>query len=91
MTEPLAETLDRDGLRSAIRAEYEVVAANPEQGFHFHTGRKLAELLGYRKTGCLRRPRTRWPPSRGTGNPLLAGEVEPGNAWWTSVAGRAWT
>jgi hypothetical protein len=37
---------DLDRLRSAIREEYQRVAANPERGFHFHTGRKLAELLG---------------------------------------------
>jgi SAM-dependent methyltransferase len=79
MTEPLAETLDRDGLRSAIRAEYEVVAANPEQGFHFHTGRKLAELLGYREDWLLAAPADALASFAGTGNPLLAGEVEPGD------------
>ena len=26
---------------------YETVATHPEQGFHFHTGRPLARLLGY--------------------------------------------
>jgi hypothetical protein len=91
MTEPLAETLDRDRLRSAIRAEYEVVAANPEQAFHFHTGRKLAELLGYREDWLLAAPADALASFAGTGNPLLAGEVEPGDRVVTSVAGRALT
>ena len=39
--------LDRDELRSRIRAKYTDVAQEPEQGFHFHTGRPLARMLGY--------------------------------------------
>ena len=39
--------VDREGLRHAIREEYALVAAEPERGFHFHTGRPLARLLGY--------------------------------------------
>ena len=34
-------------LRHAIQEEYAAVALQPEQGFHFHTGRPLARLLGY--------------------------------------------
>jgi SAM-dependent methyltransferase len=79
MTEPLAETLDRDRLRSAIRAEYEAVAANPGQGFHFHTGRKLAELLGYREDWLAAAPADALASFAGTGNPLLAGELELGS------------
>ena len=30
--------------RFAVNAQ---VADNPEQGFHFHTGRRLARILGY--------------------------------------------
>lgn len=39
--------LDVRALRDAINDEYAAVAANPEQGFHFHTGRRLTALLGY--------------------------------------------
>jgi MFS family permease len=39
--------VDIGALRSAIQAEYEVVAREPERGFHFHTGRPLDALLGY--------------------------------------------
>ena len=39
--------LDRAELRQAIQDEYAVVATDPAHGFHFHTGRPLARLLGY--------------------------------------------
>ena len=39
--------LDAAALRAAIRAEYAEVAAHPDRGFHSHTGRPLARLLGY--------------------------------------------
>lgn len=42
--------LDREELRHAIQEEYEEVALNPEKGFHFHTGRRLAGMLGYDET-----------------------------------------
>jgi hypothetical protein len=37
-----------DTLRSEVSREYCQVAQNPELGFHFHTGRRLAALLKYR-------------------------------------------
>jgi len=79
MSEPVTETVDLDRLRSAIREEYQLVAANPEQGFHFHTGRRLAELLGYREDWLAAVPPDALASFAGTGNPLLAGEVELGN------------
>ena len=39
--------LDVDVLRTAIQEEYAEVAACPMKGFHFHTGRFLANRLGY--------------------------------------------
>ena len=45
MTVP--EGLDVDYLREEIKKEYKEVAANPEKGFHFHTGRHLAEIVQY--------------------------------------------
>ena len=38
--------LDVDGLRLAIQEEYALVAAEPERDFHFHTGRRLAAIVG---------------------------------------------
>ncbi len=79
MSEPVTETVDLDRLRSAIREEYQLVAANPEQGFHFHTGRRLAELLGYREDWLAAVPPDALASFAGTGNPLLAGDIELGN------------
>ena len=42
-------SVDIDSLRTAIRAEYAAVAEHPTQGFHFHTGARLAAILGYRE------------------------------------------
>ena len=39
--------VDRGQLRTAIQSKYAKVALTPEQGFHFHTGRPLAAMLGY--------------------------------------------
>lgn len=40
--------LDLETLRAAVHKEYETVAINPQQGFHFHTGCHLAQILGYK-------------------------------------------
>lgn len=40
-------SLNTEELRASIRQEYAAVASEPERGFHFHTGRKLAQILGY--------------------------------------------
>ena len=34
--------------RKAIQDEYKEVAKNPDKGFHFHTGRTLATIVGYK-------------------------------------------
>ena len=39
--------VDRDALRLRISDKYRDVADHPEAGFHFHTGRPLARMLGY--------------------------------------------
>ncbi|GAA1801972.1 methyltransferase domain-containing protein [Agromyces neolithicus] len=39
--------LDVEDLRRRVRQVYRDVAIHPEQGFHFETGRALAERLGY--------------------------------------------
>jgi arsenite methyltransferase len=40
-------TIDAEELRAEVRDKYKEVAIDPTQGFHFHTGRPLARLLGY--------------------------------------------
>lgn len=39
--------VDPEALRADVRDKYKDVATNPQGTFHFHTGRPLAELLGY--------------------------------------------
>jgi ubiquinone/menaquinone biosynthesis C-methylase UbiE len=42
---PPIPDVDVDTLRCEIRNEYAEVADNPQKGFHFHTGRRLAKIL----------------------------------------------
>ena len=67
-----------DELRASIREEYSVVANNPERGFHFHTGRKLASILGYRDEWLDMLPPSAIESTAGTGNPFSLGELKPG-------------
>lgn len=74
----VAGTLDTGELRQAIRDEYAAVARNPEQGFHFHTGRPLARLLGYDNTWLDGIPDGTLASFAGTGNPFRIGMLRPG-------------
>lgn len=73
-----AISLDINELRSAVQFEYEGVARNPEQGFHFHTGRKLAGLVGYQEHWVEGIPESAIESFAGTGNPFGLGELNPG-------------
>ena len=78
MTAPTVPNVDREVLREAIQEEYDVVACEPERGFHFHTGRPLAEILGYRAEwldGLAEGPIESFA---GTGNPFSLGVLAPG-------------
>ena len=71
--------LQLDDLRTAIREEYEAVACNPGRGFHFHTGRKLTQILGYDEKWFEKIPESNIESFAGTGNPfriqpIVAGE-----------------
>ncbi len=70
--------VDRDELRRRISEKYRDVALNPELGFHFHTGRPLARLLGYPDHSVDTLPRATVDSFAGTGNPFLYGDVHPG-------------
>lgn len=70
--------LDVDALRDAIRGEYTEVAANPEQGFHFHTGRPLADILGYADEWLEGIPEESIASFAGTGNPFSLGRLLEG-------------
>lgn len=70
--------LDIVELREAIRGEYATVARTPEQGFHFHTGRRLARLLGYDDAWLDGIPEGTLASFAGTGNPFRLGTLQPG-------------
>jgi arsenite methyltransferase len=72
------EGLDVDALRQAIRDEYDVVASDPSHGFHFHTGRRLAGILGYQDAWLEGVPESTIASFAGTGNPFSMGELAPG-------------
>lgn len=70
--------LDLETLRSAIQTEYQLVALEPQRGFHFHTGRRLAEMLGYTSELLAGIPETAVESFAGTGNPFQLGDIQPG-------------
>jgi len=75
---PTAPNVDRKVLREAIQEEYEVVACEPERGFHFHTGRPLAEILDYQAEWLDGLPEGSIESFAGTGNPFSLGVLAPG-------------
>ena len=75
---PQVPQLDFEQLREAIRQEYAEVALKPEQGFHFHTGRPLARMLGYDDQWLEGIPERSIESFAGTGNPFNLGLLQPG-------------
>ena len=67
-----------DTLRSEVAQEYACVAQNPEQGFHFHTGRRLTGMLEYRDGWMAGFPEEAIESFAGTGNPFNMGELGSG-------------
>ena len=74
----MRDTLAIDELRQAIRDEYATVAFNPEQCFHFHTGRPLAHLLDYEDAWLDGIPESTLASFAGTGNPFRLGALQLG-------------
>jgi arsenite methyltransferase len=70
--------VDRDELRRRISEKYREVALTPQIGFHFHTGRPLARMLGYSDEIIEGLPAGTVDSFAGTGNPYLFGDLEPG-------------
>lgn len=77
---PVARPVDVDitTLREAIQDEYRVVAENPSQGFHFHTGRRLTKIVGYRDEWLEGLSETAIESFAGTGNPFAMGDLASG-------------
>jgi arsenite methyltransferase len=70
--------LNLEQLRTAIREEYKLVADDPGRGFHFHTGRPLARILGYADEWLAGIPEGAIESFAGTGNPFSLGQILPG-------------
>ena len=70
--------VDVETVRCEIRDEYAEVASNPQRGFHFHTGRPLAKLLGYDDALLDAVPEGAVESFAGTGNPFSLGEIQEG-------------
>lgn len=80
MAQPIViPDVDKKSLRRAIRKEYAQVAGNPKGGFHFHTGRPLAKMLGYPDAWIDELPVSAVESFAGTGNPFTLGEIKAGD------------
>jgi len=75
---PIPADLDVGTLRHEIQKEYREVAAHPDKGFHFHTGRALAKIVHYREEWLAKVPEEVLASFAGTGNPFSMGEMKPG-------------
>ncbi len=70
--------LSLDELRLEIQKEYTSVACDPDKGYHFHTGRRLAATLDYDPALYADLPEGNLASFAGTGNPFAAGPIQPG-------------
>jgi arsenite methyltransferase len=67
--------VDAEELRCLISNKYTEVAKTPEKGFHFHTGKPLAMMLGYPEETVDALPSGTVESFAGTGNPFSMGEL----------------
>jgi len=74
----LDELVDTEQLRAQVREKYREVATDPHRTFHFHTGRPLAELLGYDIDAVDALPDRAVESFAGVGNPFSLRHLEPG-------------
>jgi SAM-dependent methyltransferase len=70
--------VDTETLRKAIKAEYKEVADHPGKGFHFHTGRRLTTIVGYKDEWFLGVAELAIESFAGTGNPFAMGALAAG-------------
>jgi len=71
--------LDKSELEQRVKQMYEEVALEPQRDFHFETGRKLAERLGYRTEDLDRIPAGAIDSFAGVGYFLDLAALEPGD------------
>jgi arsenite methyltransferase len=72
--------IDGEALACAVQEKYTQVAAAPEAGFHFHTGRPLAALLEYPSDWVDATPQATVDRFAGVGNPFRLGRLPAGAA-----------
>jgi len=70
--------VDTEILRKAIQDEYKEVAEDPGKGFHFHTGRRLTRIVGYKDEWLEGISELAIASFAGTGNPFAMGELAAG-------------
>ena len=70
--------VDTETLREAIKGEYKQVAEDPGKGFHFHTGRRLTTIVGYKDEWFKGVSELAIASFAGTGNPFAMGELAAG-------------
>lgn len=75
---PAVPKISPDVLRAEIKKEYTNVALDPNKGYHFHTGRRLAKLLGYEEKLFAGLPEGNIASFAGTGNPFSVGPINAG-------------
>jgi len=73
-----AVDVDTETLRKAIQDEYNEVAEHPDKGFHFHTGRRLTRIVGYKDEWLTGVSELAVESFAGTGNPFAMGELVAG-------------
>lgn len=72
------QLVDTDLLRSQVRAKYREVTAEPNRGYHFHTGRPLARRLGYPDAVVDALPDRALESFAGVANPFSLRALQPG-------------
>ncbi|MEO8717671.1 MAG: methyltransferase domain-containing protein [Burkholderiales bacterium] len=70
--------VDPAALREEVKSKYREVAENPHGSFHFHTGRRLAQRLGYEQELVDAMPDSAVESFAGVANPLSLRKLEPG-------------
>lgn len=70
--------VNTEELRCLISDKYTEVAKTPEKGFHFHTGKPLAMMLGYDEVIIDALPSGTVDSFAGTGNPFSMGDLKCG-------------
>jgi arsenite methyltransferase len=70
--------VDATGLREEVKAKYREVAVHPDGAYHFHTGRRLALLLGYPPATVQTLPEHAVESFAGVGNPFQLRRLHPG-------------